>query len=151
MADNNSLMAAYQAMFPQGASLSNLATFSNPMAQQAPPLQSVPYQTGLDPLNEAYFRTWVKNNKIPFNPNDPKSDYDMRGLYKALRSGDPRAVQSANSNDGQMHFPDTWKTPYHKSFSNESIYATKAAPAWNSKDQLISPMGSVMFDERAQK
>lgn len=109
----------------------------------------VDYTTPLAPADEMKFRDWVQSNKVPFDPDDKKSDYDMRGYYKALNSGDPNARQSPNANDGTMHFPDTYKTPYHQSFSNESQYAGPGAPAWNNKDQLVDPQGRVMFDERA--
>lgn len=108
------------------------------------------YQTALDPIDEMEYRGWVKKNNVPVDPNDKNSDYDMRGYYRALKSGDQRAAQSLNMNDGKMHFPDTWKTPSHASFSRESMYATPSAPSWNEKDQLINPLGSVVFDERKQ-
>lgn len=99
---------------------------------------------------EAAFQDWVKQKKIPFDPSAQNSDYDMRGFYKALQEGDPKAKEAANPNDNQMHFPDYWKTPYHQSFSNESQWADpKRAPQWNEQDQLIAPDGKVVFDERA--
>lgn len=120
-------------------------SFQQPVAAQGP------YQTSLNPLSEMVFRHWVQSNKVPFDPNDVKSDYDMRGYWQALTNQDPRAAQSLNSNDGKMHFPDTWKTPYHQSFSNESMYAMPTAPKWNEKDQLINPLGSIVFDEKKKK
>lgn len=102
--------------------------------------------TKLNPQDEQDFQTWAKRNKAPIT-----DDYDMRGFWDALRNKDPRAGTSVNANDGRMHFPDTWKTPLHKSFSNESIYATPDAPKWNDKDQLVDTQGNVVFDERAQQ
>lgn len=112
-------------------------------------LTSNPYQTPLVPQDEQAFQKWVVDNKVPFD-DSPKSDYDMRGYWKAQKDGDPEAAQSLNNNDGRMHFPDTYKTPYHESFSNESKYATPDAPHWNNKDQLIDKGGNVVFDERAK-
>lgn len=112
------------------------------------------YSTALSPAEETAFRAWVKANKVPFNPNDSVSDYDMRGFYKGLQSNDPEARSAINPNDKQLHFSDKWKTPYHKSFSNESMYATPNAPAWINDFQLADPTtGQVVFDERtpAQK
>jgi hypothetical protein len=107
------------------------------------------YTTDLGP-HEPMFQDWVKQNNIPFDPSVPVSDYDMRGFWKALQEGDPRAQQAINPNDNQMHFPDYWKTPYHESFSAESQWADPAkAPKWNEKDQLILPDGTVIFDEKA--
>lgn len=107
------------------------------------------YQTPLDPRQEADFRTWLQSNKVPFNPNDPRTDYDMRGYWKDVAAGG--ATQTAvNPNDHQLHFPDTYKTPYHKSFSAESRYAQPNAPAWINDHQLADPRtGQVLFDERA--
>ena len=100
---------------------------------------------------EAEFQAWVKQNKVPFDPASQNADYDMRGFYKALQEGDPKAKESENANDKQMHFPDYWKTPYHKSFSDESQWAdSKKAPKWNEQDQLVTPDGKVVYDERAE-
>lgn len=115
----------------------------------AKPAPAGGYLTRLPPQDEAKFQAWVKQNNVPFDPS-PQADYDMRGFYKAMQAGDPRATTGVNQNDGKLHFGDYWKTPYHKSFSNESQWATADAPHWNEKDQLISPKGDVVFDERAQ-
>lgn len=109
------------------------------------------FQTYLSAADEAKFQMWVKRNAIPFDPS-PKADYDMRGFYAALQKKDPAAKTAVNPNDNRMHFPDTWKTPYHQSFSNESKFADPAkAPKWNERDQLVDPTtGAVVFDERAK-
>ena len=100
---------------------------------------------------EAAFQDWVKQNNVPFDPSTQNSDYDMRGFYKALQEGDPKAKEAVNPNDNQMHFPDYWKTPYHESFSDESQWADpKKAPKWNEQDQLVAPDGKVVFDEKAR-
>ena len=76
----------------------------------------------------------------------------MRGFYKAMLAGNSMATSAVNPNDQKLHYPDYWKTPYHKSFSNESQWADPAkAPRWNEKDQLVMPDGTVVFDERAPK
>jgi hypothetical protein len=106
-----------------------------------------PYATALSPDNELLFQNWVKTTGAPYDPGS-KSDYDMRGYWNALTSMDPRASTAINPNDGQMHFPDTWKTPYHQSFSNESQYATPNAPQWLNGSQLGFPNGQLMFDEK---
>jgi hypothetical protein len=108
------------------------------------------YQTQLNPASEAKFRSWLKANKVPFDPKSKVSDYDMRGFWLALQAKDPKAMTAINPNDKQLHYPDHWKTPYHQSFSNESQWATKGAPSWNKKDQLVLPDGKVVFDERAR-
>lgn len=126
------------------------ATAANFARNSAYAVPQANYQTTLNPQQESGFQSWVKANKIPFDPS-PTSDYDMRGFYKAAQSGDPRANTAVNPNDGQIHYDDKWKTPYHKSFSNESQFATKGAPAWNNQDQLVLPNGNVVYDERAQQ
>jgi hypothetical protein len=106
------------------------------------------YLTKLSSSEEESFQKWVAENKVPFDPS-AQSDYDMRGFWKALVSGDARATTGINQNDNKLHFSDYWKTPYHKSFSAESKWATSAAPKWNSQDQLILSDGTVVYDERA--
>lgn len=107
------------------------------------------YLTQLPPKKEAQFQQWVKENKVTFDPS-PQADYDMRGFYTAMEAGNPIATNSINPNDGRIHYPDYWKTPYHKSFSAESQWAAPGAPSWNNLDQLVTPDGNIVFDERAQ-
>lgn len=102
----------------------------------------LPWITQLNPAEEVEFRQWVKSNRIPFNPDQFAPDYDMRGFWKAMKNGDPNAIRSHLNG----HFPDTWKTPAHKTFSNESIYAGPTAPHWVG-DRLINPQGKVVADE----
>ncbi len=104
-----------------------------------------PYQTTLLPHEEAKFQQWVTQNKVPFDPS-PTADYDMRGYWRALQAKDPRTQTAVNAFDNQLHFPDVWKTPYHASFSNESIYARKDAPKWVG-DKLTDNKGRVLVDE----
>lgn len=118
-------------------------------AQPAPVMQGG-YLTKLNPLDELAFQHWVQTNNVPFDPS-PTADYDMRGFWKALSTGDPKATTGMNANDGKMHFTDSFKTPYHESFSAESRYAAPGAPKWNDLDQLVTPSGRIVFDERKQK
>lgn len=105
------------------------------------------YSTGLTPAEEQLFQAWVGKNNVPFR-DEPQSDYDMRGYYRGLLSGDPRAVSAVDPNDTRMHYPDVWKTPYHETFSRESQWAAPNAPTWNENDQLMLG-GKVLFDDRA--
>jgi hypothetical protein len=105
------------------------------------------YDTNLG-LSEPDFRYWIAQNKVPFDSNATSTDYDMRGFYQALTSGDPHAQSAINPNDKRMHYPDYWKTPMHETFSSESQWAGPTAPQWNQKDQLISPGGRILKDER---
>jgi hypothetical protein len=108
------------------------------------------YNTPLHPAEEQAFRAWLQKNKVPFDPDVAMSDYDMRGFWKGLMSGDPNAVTGMNPNDKQLHFGDYYKTPYHKSFSAESKYAKQTGPRWNNLDQLVMPDGTVLVDERKE-
>lgn len=109
-----------------------------------------PYQTFLPPDQEAQFRQWVAANNVPFRPEIADQDYDMRGFWKALQAGDPRAASAINPNDQALHFPDVWKTPAHQSFSRESQYALPDAPMWIDEARLAAPSGRIIFDERAR-
>ncbi len=106
------------------------------------------YRTTLSQAEESEFGDWVRKNRIP-NDDSATSDYDMRGYFRAMKSG-VAGGPSINANDGMPHFPDTFKTPYHKSFSNESRYANADAPRWNEQDQLVDKAGRVIFDERKE-
>jgi hypothetical protein len=136
----NTLLTLGERQSPQQRNLSYLGQNT---------IRNVPpnYNTQLSPLDEMAFQQWVARNNVPFDPR-PTSDYDMRGFYRAQQQGDPRAVTEVNPNDRRMHFTDAFKTPYHESFSGGSQYAGPVAPQWNALDQLISPGGRILFDER---
>jgi hypothetical protein len=122
------------------------------------------YSTKLAPSDETSFRDWAAKNKVPFDPENKQSDYDMRGYWKV--SQDPAAWKALQSqgkipsdmepagtkvdpNDGKPHYPDYWKTPYHETFSNESQWANDKAPHWTDDDKLVTPDGRTVFDDRA--
>lgn len=100
-----------------------------------------PYITALPPDQEAQFQSWVKKNKVPFDPS-PNADYDMRGYWQANKG---KLADTQMRTDG-LHFPDTFKTPYHKTFSNESKYATPDAPHWQG-DKLYDKSWKMLTDE----
>jgi hypothetical protein len=106
-----------------------------------------PYHSPLSRELEAKFQKWVKDNKISFD-DSPTSDYDMRGFFGSMEKRDPNAQTAVSKFDGRIHFPDTYKTPYHKTFSDQSIYATPEmdAPHWEG-DRLIDNEGNVIADE----
>ena len=98
---------------------------NRPHAKQT---QTGTYQTALQPQNEIRFRNWLKANAEKsnavgyFDPSNMASDYDMRGWWLTNKGAAPP--------QGSDHFPDTFKTPYHETFSNESQYALPTAPKW---------------------
>ncbi|HVA94427.1 MAG TPA: hypothetical protein VNI36_05925 [Candidatus Dormibacteraeota bacterium] len=95
-----------------------------------------PYTTKLAPADEQKFQQWVKQNKVPWQ-DTPTADYDMRGYWKAQQAGNKYAKTAINPQDHLPHYPDTWKTPYDATFSNESQYATPSAPHWEG-NRLVS-------------
>lgn len=103
------------------------------------------FDTTLTPDEEKRFQAWVSFNKVPWK-DSPIADYDMRGFWKGLQTGDPVAKTGINPFDQRLHFPDKWKTPFHDTFSNESIYAGPGAPKWVG-DRLIDRNGKVLADE----
>jgi len=108
----------------------------------------------LSPEKETQFLQWVKQNQVPVNLTSQTPDYDMRGFWLALQNKDPRAMTAVNPTDKKLHYPDYWKTPYHKSFSNESQWAKSNAPKWQQSGEtsyLATPQGQVIFVERPEK
>ena len=114
-----------------------------PYTRQSP----ATYRTELTPMEEKLFQAWVAQNKVPVD-NGPRADYDMRGFFRALLSGDPRAASAVDPNDQRMHYPDVWKTPQHETFSKQSQWALPNSPDWNEQDQLVSPGGRIVFDDK---
>lgn len=105
--------------------------------------------TVLPPDQEVRFQQWVEDNKVPFDPS-PNADYDMRGYWKDIASRGQSSTE-VNAFDNEVHYPDTYKTPFHKSFSRESKFATSAAPEWVGNDsdgwKLMDKSGKVIVDE----
>jgi hypothetical protein len=136
-------------------------------------MADLPYQTKLLPDQESEYQRYARldalqraanRGKPPdtYDPigaqgtNWPGSDYDLRGQWLASKLGlDP----GGNLSQGQPltvdkldgpHGSDVWKTPSHRTFSNESKYSiTGRDPSWNARDQLLSPTGAVLADEGA--
>ncbi len=65
------------------------------------------YNTALDPVTEAAFQIWAKQQRRLGD----LQDYDLRGAFNA------NSQEAANG-----HLPDTYKKPNHPTFSVESIY-----------------------------
>lgn len=105
-----------------------------------------PYVTKLDPEQESQFEQWVKKNNINFDPSAKVTDYDMRGFWLS-QQGKAGSGTEINALDGKIHYPDTYKTPYDRTFSNESKYATQDAPHWKDDRYLVDGSGKVVFDQ----
>jgi hypothetical protein len=82
--------------------------------------------TQLNRTLENMYQAWVRENDVP-----ESNDYDMRGFFLGLMTGDSSATSGVNPSDGTLHFSDKWKLPNHPNFSNESIYSKSVAdPKW---------------------
>jgi hypothetical protein len=107
----------------------------------APFAKPGPYQTTLPPADEQQFRQWVSQNRVPFDPSTPTTDYDMRGYYQAMKAGKAEPWKGAGS-----HFPDTYKTPYDTTFSGESQYAQPNTPfVWRGNTLIDKRTGQIIF------
>ena len=105
--------------------------------------------TKLTPEQEKQFMAWVQANKVPFDPKDKYPDYDMRGYYLSLMKGGADKP-SVNAVDQRLHYPDTYKTPYHESFSKESQWATDKAPMWKG-EKLVDSTGNIVFETKRNR
>ena len=89
----------------------------------------MPYKTKLTSQEEQQFLKWYKMvammNQLDPNPDHPDHHYDYRGFWKNSSEQD-RLSMSLFVPD--KHFPDTYKTPLHPTFSNESIYSNAFTP-----------------------
>ena len=102
-----------------------------------------PYITKLSDKEEKDYLKWmdlVSQTLRPMDPNDPT--YDMRGFWKAAQKG--KASSGLDPYSNEIHFPDTFKTPYHPTFSRESQYATDIAPYWDGPT-LYENSGAVAY------
>lgn len=68
-------------------------------------------RTSLTPSEEMAFQLWARTSGIP-DVNNPEAHYDYRGFWKSNGQQDPSG-----------HFPDTFKTHGHPTFSQESQYS----------------------------
>lgn len=69
------------------------------------------YNTPLTPEEEAAFQKWAKKE----GRSDDVYDYDLRGAWKELKSGEM-------SEDDRGHLGDKYKKPNHPTFSDQSKY-----------------------------
>lgn len=107
--------------------------------------------TKLELADELMFRNWLQQNRVPFDPNSSNNDYDMRGFYQGQRQQSPHAQSEVNANDGEQHYTDYYKMPWHPTYSADSQGAGPDAPNWNKQDQLVGQDGKVLYDEKFLK
>lgn len=109
-----------------------------------------PYETVLTPAQEVQFERWVHENHVNFDLRSPLHAYDMRGYWLALQHGAAQAPQM-NQIARSLHYPDTFKTPYDRDFSNQSRYAKPNAPQWVADGRyLVDAEGNIIFDQATQ-
>lgn len=98
-----------------------------------------PWSTDLNAHEERRFRTWLQKHNDPggFNPKAKRQDYDLRGYWKRTKG---------KTWEQGGHFPDTWKTPYDTTFSNQSKYAKPGTPyVWRGNTLVNRKNGRVIF------
>jgi hypothetical protein len=107
------------------------------------------FRTQLSPQDESAFQQYIADHsdKTDLGRQDDNT-YDMRGWWKAMLAGDPRASTRVSPDDGLLHRNDYWKTPYHPSFSAESQWAGPNAPHWQG-NKLVDGAGNVVHDDAA--
>lgn len=69
------------------------------------------YNTKLSPEEEVRFQEWARKE----NRTGDVYDYDLRGAWRELQSGDM-------TEDARGHLGDKYKKPNHPTFSNQSRY-----------------------------
>ena len=97
------------------------------------------YSTPLSREQEEKFQRWYQSY-ANMNGLDPNADakehyYDYRGFWRENGPASNAAIEKG-------HFPDTYKTPGHPTFSVESKYAKMApglAGTWNEKGEWVAP------------
>lgn len=85
------------------------------------------YKTPLDVKQNFLYELWKQSNNVPDN-----NTYDMQGYYKDIAS---KGGNETGMKEDGIHYPDTYKTPRHPSFSEESKYYNPAMGKRKWKDQ----------------
>lgn len=99
-----------------------------------------PFRTSIPYNRESEFQDWTRANRIT-DLDHPDSHYDYRGAFL-------EGVKPEVAPDGVAHWPDTYKTPGHPTFSVESKYAAgrNDAGIWQG-DQFV-PASQLLESER---
>lgn len=87
-----------------------------PLATRLAALLRAGENTRLSSAEEVNYQMWRLQHNVP-----ESNDYNMRGFYKSQSLAGAKAA-GLNANDGQMHYPDTFKLPNHATFSTDSGY-----------------------------
>ena len=102
--------------------------------QKPPRKYDMFFNTVLTTDQEKIYQQWV--NSLPINLRGDY-DYDLRGAW--LNGDKP---------DQYHHMPDTWKKPWHPTFSNESVYSTPGAEGgrWDGEEFHPSKLNKAFQD-----
>lgn len=96
---------------------------------------------------------WRRGNNLHFKGGKDKRSFDdwanKASIYKGIRikgdptydykgwyNEDPNRAYALLNDDPNAHFDDKWKTPYHPTFSDQSIYSNAKHPGgtWGRRD-----------------
>jgi hypothetical protein len=101
-------------------------------------------RTTLSPDEERAFQQWARTNQIT-DVDHPDAHYDYRGYWRQTQG-------AAHAPGSEMHFPDTYKTHGHPTFSVESQYS--AGPfdggRWNG-DSFVPPGADLLQTSRGSR
>lgn len=114
---------------------------------------------------------WRRGNNLHFKGGKDKRSFDdwanKASIYKGIRikgdptydykgwyNEDPNRAYALLNDDPNAHFDDKWKTPYHPTFSDQSVYSNAKHPGgtWGRRDFrdiYYAPFASnVLFNRR---
>lgn len=96
---------------------------------------------------------WIRGNNLHFKGGKDKRSFDdwanKASIYKGIRikgdptydykgwyNEDPNRAYALLNDDPNAHFDDKWKTPYHPTFSDQSVYSNAKHPGgtWGRRD-----------------
>lgn len=101
-----------------GRMLASMAAARNEAKARVPMSQ---WQTPLDAMKEQFFRAWLQQGHINFDPDNPNPDYDMRGWWQAMMQGAPNATYNLSEQLTPL-FPPSFTTPWSLDFGPESKF-----------------------------
>ena len=106
---------------------------------------------GKDSFGQKFW--WRRGNNLHFKGGKDKRSFDdwanKASIYKGIRikgdptydykgwyNEDPNRAYALLNDDPNAHFDDKWKTPYHPTFSDQSVYSNAKHPGetWGRRD-----------------
>lgn len=111
------------------------------------------YYTKLNNRDERRFGSWynkyAEGQGLSVNPDDPRHGYDYRGLWKDSSVKERQAFLNALQDN---HMPDTYKQPWHETFSDQSKYAKgiKGVGSWGEESFMPGYFNNIMQTQTPQ-